>query len=125
MTSFLNTFGHPVIVLTDNRSLTHFFQSKTIPPSPWNFLDRVLSFNIVIGHIPGKAYYAADFLSRVQMDKSVGLSLKLTDKIPVREIYVESEAKSPDVSITNIDQLNNVSELKMNEVDILSQLQEL
>ena len=61
--------SHPVIVLKDNRSLTHFFQSKTFPPLLWNFLDRVLSLNIVIAHNPSKANYAADFLSRVQTDK--------------------------------------------------------
>ena len=83
-------------------------------------MDRVLSFNIVIAHIPGKASYAADFFSRVQTDKGASLSLKLTDKVPVREIYVESEAKSPDVSISNID-----PEPEMEEVFIVSQLQEL
>ena len=116
---------HSIIVLTDNRSLTHLFQSKTIPPSLWNFLDRILSFNIVIAHNPGKANYAADFLSRVQTDKGASLSLKLTDKVPVREIYVEAAAKSPDVSISNIDQLNTVPESEMEGVTIVSQLQEL
>ena len=46
-----------VIVLTDNKSLTQFFQAKSIPPSLWNFLDRVLSYNLVIAHIPGRAIY--------------------------------------------------------------------
>ena len=30
-----------VLVLTDNKSLTQFFQAKTIQPSLWNFLDRI------------------------------------------------------------------------------------
>ena len=81
--------------------------------------------SFVFAHIPGKGNYAADFLSRLQMDKGGSLSLKSTDKVPVREIYVESEAKSPDVSISNIDQLNNVPESEMKEVIIVSQLQEL
>ena len=51
----------PVLILADDRSLTYFFQSKSIPPSLWNFLDRVLAFNIAIAHIPGKANYTADF----------------------------------------------------------------
>ena len=92
----------PVIVLTDNRSHTQFFQAKTIPPSVWNFLDRVLSFNIIIAHIPGTANYAADFLSRMQTDPSASLSLKLTDKIPVREIYIDSTAQFPDASLNLI-----------------------
>ena len=77
---------NPVVVLTDNRSLTQFFQSKTIPPSLWNCLDRVLSSNLVIAHIPGKANYAADFFSRVEIDRAATVSLKLNEKIPVRDI---------------------------------------
>ena len=59
------------------------------------------------------------------MDEEASFSLKLTDKVPVREIYVESEGKSLDFSISNIDQLNNISESEMKEVIILSQLREL
>ena len=58
----------PVLVLTDNRSLTKFFQAKTVPPALWNLLDRVSSFTIVVGHIPGAANAAADFLSRMNND---------------------------------------------------------
>ena len=93
----LEHFGHfiwgtekPVIVLTDNRSLTSFFQAKTIPPSLWNCLDRPLSFNLVTAHIPGRANYAADFLSRMQTDPTQTLELKLNDKIPIKEIEVET-----------------------------------
>ena len=39
-------FGHvfwgtpkPVIIQTDNRSVTCFFQTKIIPPTPWNACD--------------------------------------------------------------------------------------
>ena len=58
---FLWGASKPILVLTDNRSLTQFFQSKSIHPSLWNCLDRVLSFNILLAHIPGKANSAADF----------------------------------------------------------------
>ena len=75
-----------------------------------------------IAHFPGKANYKADFLLREKTDEGVCLSLKVKDKVRVQEIYVESEAKSPDVLIWNIDQLNNVSGAEMNEVIILSQL---
>ena len=64
-----------VLVLTDNRSLTQFFQSKTIHQSLWNCLDRVLSFNVLLAHIPGKANTAADFLSRMQTDPNLSLSV--------------------------------------------------
>ena len=127
-----------VLVLTDNKSLTQFFQSKAIPPSLWNFLDRILSFNLVIAHIPGRANYAAEFLSRVQTDPSQTIQLKLTDRIPVKEIEIETVAKSPDVSLScletfeslfssNSSQIgqNVISELKQKEIsdDLLMQIQ--
>ena len=62
------------------------------------------------------------FCYEKKTDEGVCLSLKLRDKVRVHEIYVESEAKSPDVLIWNIDQLNNVSGAEMNEVISLSQL---
>ena len=94
--------SHPIMVLTDNKSLTQFFQSKTIPPTLWNFLDRVLSFNLVIAHIPGRANYAADFLSRMQTDRSAKMSLKLTDKIPIKEVHIDTTAQIPDVMVNLI-----------------------
>ena len=97
----------PVLVLTDNLSLTQFFQSKSIHPSLWNCLDRVLSFNILLAHIPGKANAAADFLSRMQTDPSLSLQIKLTDRVPVKEIEIETAAKSPDVSLSNIESIQN------------------
>ena len=68
-------FGHifwgatkPVIIMTDSKSVTRFFQTKMIPPPLWNACDFVLQFNFTIAHIPGKTNTAADFLSRLQMD---------------------------------------------------------
>ena len=115
----------PVIVLTDNRSLTSFFQSKSIPPSVWNFLDRVLAFNIVIAHIPGKANYAADFLSRMQTDPNASLSLRLTDKIPVREIHIDSTAKLPDASLNSIEIKEAFSDQVVMTNEIRQQLESL
>ena len=84
----LETFSHfiwgsekPVLILTDNKSL-RFFQAKTIPPSLWNYVDRVTAYNIVVAHIPGKANAAADFLSRLQSNPNETIELKLTDGIP-------------------------------------------
>ena len=111
----------PVIVLTDNRSLTQFFQSKSIPPSVWNFLDRVLAFNIVIAHIPGKANHAADFLSRMQTDPNASLSLRLTDKIPVREIHIDSTAKVPDASLNSVEEIQEAFPEQMQMTNELRQ----
>ena len=97
----------PVIVLTDNKSLVRFFQAKTLPPTLWSYLDRVLSFNIALAHIPGKANHAADFLSRMQTDPNQTVELKLSERIPMRHVDVRLSAKTPDVEINNLDLLNS------------------
>ena len=48
----------PTIVLTDNKSVTRFSQTKVIPPSLWNACDYVLEFNFKIAHIAGSVYTA-------------------------------------------------------------------
>ena len=106
-----------VLVLTDNRSLTQFFQSKSIHPSLWNCLDRVLSFNILLAHIPGKANSAADFLSRMQTDPNLTLQIKLTDHVPLRDIEIETEAKAENVSLSNISEIGPFSEELQPAVD--------
>ena len=98
----------PVNAPTVTRSLTQFFQSKSIPTSVWNFLDRVIAFKIVIAHTPGKTNHAANFLSRMQTDPNASLSLRLTDKLPVREIYINSTAKVPDASLNSIEKIQEV-----------------
>ena len=55
------------IVLTDNKSVTHFFQTKAIPPAVWNACDYVLQYNFKIAHIAGSVNTAADFLSRLEL----------------------------------------------------------
>ena len=94
-----------VLVLTDTRSLTQFFQSKSIYSTLWNCLDRVLSFNILLAQIPGKANSAADFLLGMQTDPNLTLQIKLTDHVPIREIEIETEAKAPNVSLSNISEI--------------------
>ena len=54
----------PTIVLTDNKSVTRFFQTKAIAPAPWNACDYVLQFNFKISHIAGSVNTAAEFLTR-------------------------------------------------------------
>ena len=66
----------PTIVSTDNKSVTRFFQTKTIPPPLWNACDYVLQFKFKIAHIAGSVNTAADFLSR--------LELKVTEKIHLK-----------------------------------------
>ena len=51
----------PVIIRTDSKSVSRFFQTKMIPPPLWNACDFVLQFNFTIAHNPGKMNTAADF----------------------------------------------------------------
>ena len=88
-------FGHifwgtpkPVIILTDNKSVTKFFQTKIIPPPLWNACDFVIQFNFTIAHIPGKNNTAADYLSRMEMDPTEKLVLKIRADVETQPIEV-------------------------------------
>ena len=68
----------PVVVLTDNKSVTRFFQMEIIPPALWNACDFVLQFHFTNAHVPGKMNTAADFLSRldIQLKDKVHLTIR-------------------------------------------------
>ena len=92
-------FGHifwgtpqPVIILTDNNSVTRFFQTKIIPPPLWNACDFVIQFNFVIAHIPGKNNTAADYLSRMELDPTVKLVLKIREDVETQPIEVNVQS---------------------------------
>ena len=103
-----DTFAHilwgsskPVLVLTDNKSLTRFFQAKTIPSSLWTCVDHVLNFNFVLGHIPGKANAAADYLSRINIQPHTKLELRFNSKIPVADVHLHMGMQVPDNSVNS------------------------
>ena len=52
----------PTIVLTDNESVTRFFQKKAVLPTLWNPCDYVLQFMFKKAHIAGPVNTAAVFL---------------------------------------------------------------
>ena len=79
----------PTIVLTDNKSVTRFFQTKAIPPFLWNACDYVSQFNFKIAHIAGSVNTAADFLSR--------LELKVTEKIRLK---IREDVQTPPIEVT-------------------------
>ena len=88
-------FGHifwgatkPVIIMTDSKSVTRFFQTKMIPPPLLNACDFELQFNFTIANIPGKMNTAADFLSRLEMDPNEKTILKIREDIPTKPIEV-------------------------------------
>ena len=92
-------FGHifwgtpqPVTISTDNNSLTRFFQTKISPPPLWNACDFVIQFKFVIALIPGKNNTAADYLSRMKMDPTEKLVLKIREDVETRPIEVNVQS---------------------------------
>ena len=71
----------PTIVLTANKSVTRFFQTKAIPPALWNACDYVLQFNFKTAHIAGSVNTAADFLSRLELKVTEKIRLKIREDI--------------------------------------------
>ena len=92
-------FGHlmwgstfPVIVFTDNRSVTQFFQAKLIPPALWNACDYVLQYNFVIAHVSGSMNTAADFLSRTEVNPIEKLEMNIRNDIQTKAIEVNIQS---------------------------------
>ena len=88
-------FGHifwgtptPVIVLRDNKLVTRFFQTKILPPPFWNPCDFVIQFNFTIAHIAGRNSTAADYLSRMEIDPTEKLVLKIREDVETQPIEV-------------------------------------
>ena len=85
----------PTIVMTDNKALTRFFQSKRIPPKLWNHCDQALQFDFVLAHVPGVENPAADYLSRLDYNPEDRIHSKLNYQIPVHHIEIDLAAKTP------------------------------
>ena len=82
----------PTIVLTDNKSVTRFFQTKAIPPALWNACDYVLQFNFKIAHIAGSVNTEADFLSRLALKVTEKIRLKIREDIQTTPIEVTTSS---------------------------------
>ena len=82
----------PVIVFTDNRSVTRFFQTKMIPPALWNACDYVLQYNFVIAHVAATMNTAADFLSRTEVDPTEKLELTIRNDLHTKAIEVNIQS---------------------------------
>ena len=96
-------FGHifwgvpkQVIILTDNKAVTIFFQTKIIPPALWNACDYVIQFSFVTAHIPGARNTAADYLSRQEADPKDKLVMKIRED--VQTVPIEINVQSAGVS---------------------------
>ena len=86
----------PTIVLTDNKSVTRFFQTKAIPPSLWNACDYVLQFNFKIAHRAGSVNTVDDFLSRLELKVTERIRLKIRED--VQKTPIEVTTSSSDVA---------------------------
>ena len=85
----------PTIVMTDNKSLTRFFQSKRLPPKLWNYCDQALQFNFVLADVPVVENPAADYRSRLNINPKDRIHLKLHDEIPVFKVEMYLASKTP------------------------------
>ena len=104
-----DTFAHvlwgstkPVLVLTDNKSLTRFSQAITIPSGLWTCVDHVLNFNFVLGHIPGKANAAAGYLFCVRINPHFNIQTHFNAKLPVREVTLTMGMQVPANSLNTL-----------------------
>ena len=82
----------PTIVLTDNKSVTRFFQTKAIPPALQNAWDYALQFNFKIAHIAGSVNTAADFLCRLELKVTEKIRLKIREDIQTTPIEVTTSS---------------------------------
>ena len=76
------------IVLTDYKSVTRFFKTE-IPPSLWNASDYGLQFNFKKAYIAGSVNTAADFLSRIELEVTEKIRLKIRDNLQKTPIEVK------------------------------------
>ena len=82
----------PTIVLTDNKSVTRFLQTKAIPPSLGYACDYVLQFNCKIAHIAGSLNTAADFFSRLELKVTETIRLKIREDVQTTPIEVTTSS---------------------------------
>ena len=82
----------PTIVLTDNKSVTRFFQTKAIPPALWNACDYVLQFNFKKAQIAGSVNVAADFLFRLELKVTEEIRFKIREDIQTTPIEVPTSS---------------------------------
>ena len=79
-------------ILTDNKSVTRFFQTKAIPPSLWNVCDYVLQFNFKISHIAGSVKTAANCFSKLELKVTEKIHLKIREDVPTTPIEVTTSS---------------------------------
>ena len=87
----------PTIVLTDNKSVLRFLQTKTFPSPLWIECNYVLQFNFKIAHITGSANTAAYFPSRLELKVTEKIRLEIRED--VQTIHIEVTISSSEVAV--------------------------
>ena len=82
----------PTMVMTDNKSVTRFFQTNAIPPSLWNACDYVMHSNFKIAHIAGSVNPATDFLCRLELKLTEEIRLKIREDVQTTPIEVTTSS---------------------------------
>ena len=82
----------PTIVLTDNKSVTRFFQTKALPPALWNAWDYVLPFNFRKARTAGSVNTASYFFSRLELKVTEKIRLKIREDIQTTPIEVTTSS---------------------------------
>ena len=82
----------PTIVLTDNKSVTGFFETKAIPPALWNACDYVLQYYFKKAHVAGSVNTAVDFLSGLELKVTEKIRLKIWEDIQTTHIVVTTSS---------------------------------
>ena len=82
----------PTIVLTDNKSVTRFFETKAIPPSLWNACDYVLQLKFKIPNIAGSVKTAADFIFRLELKVTEKIRFKIREDVHTTPIEVTTSS---------------------------------
>ena len=82
----------PTTVLTDNKSVTRFFQTKAVPSCLWNAGDCLLQFNYKMAHIAGSVNTAVDFFSRLESKVTENVRLKIRECVQTTPIEVTTSS---------------------------------
>ena len=90
----LKEASRPTIVLTDNKSVTRFFQTKAFPPSLWNACDYVLQFKFKVTYIASSINTAADVFYRLELKVTEKIHLKIRED--VQTTLIEMKTSSSD-----------------------------
>ena len=93
---FLWEASKPTIVLTHNKSVIRFLQTKAIRPSSWNACNYVLQFKFKILYFAGSVNTAADFFFRLGLKVTKKFRLKIREYVQTKPIEVTTS--SPDVA---------------------------